>query len=138
MDPEKIKRAFERLPYAKTLGIKPVFMGDETTLVLPFSKDNIGNPVLPALHGGALGGFLEMTAMMCVLMEDDALKVPKTIGINIDFLRRGKPVDTFARAELFKKGNRVANVRVTAWQESFDAPIATMHGHFLMAAKDDS
>ncbi len=138
MDPEKIKQALERLPYAKTLGVRPIFMGGETSLVLPFSQENIGNPILPALHGGALGGFLEMTAMMRVLMETDTFKVPKTIGINIDFLRRGKPIDTFARAELFKKGNRVANVRVRAWQDDFEAPIAAMHGHFLMAAKGES
>lgn len=138
MDNEKIKRAFERLPYAKTLGVRPIFMGNETTLILPFSEANIGNPALPALHGGAIGGFLEMTAMMCVLMQDDATKVPKTIGINIDFLRRGRPVDTYARAEIFKMGSRVANVRVHAWQASYDEPIATMHGHFLMARPDET
>lgn len=138
MDAETLKLAFERLPYAKTLGVKPVFMGDETTLILPFSKDNIGNPVLPALHGGAISGFLEMTAIMCVLMQGETLQVPKTIGINIDYLRRGNPVDTFARAEIFKKGTRIANVRVRAWQDAFEKPIATMHGHFLMAAVDET
>lgn len=138
MDSETLKRAFDRLPYAKTLGVKPVFMGDETTLILPFSHDNIGNPVLPALHGGAIGGFLEMTAIMCVLMQGETQQVPKTISINIDYLRRGNPVDTFARAEIFKKGSRIANVRVRAWQDTFEKPIATMHGHFLMAAIDEN
>jgi acyl-coenzyme A thioesterase PaaI-like protein len=138
IDPSKshpdVRELLESIPYAQTLGVKPFFMGEEFTLILPYAQTNIGNPTLPALHGGSVGGFMEVCAIAQLIMANASEDYPKPIGINIDYLRRGKPVETYARAQIFKQGSRVANVRVRAWQESFDRPIATMHGHFLMAS----
>lgn len=138
IDPSKsypeVRELLESIPYAQTLGVKPFFMGEEFTLILPYIESNIGNPTLPALHGGSVGGFMEVCAIAQLIMANADENYPKPIGINIDYLRRGKPVETYARAQIFKQGSRVANVRVRAWQESFDKPIATLHGHFLMAS----
>lgn len=137
---KRVTEALANIPYAATLGIMPRLMGDEFTLVLPFQNSNIGNPVLPALHGGAIGGFMEMAAICQLIIDraaeghDAAVDLPKPIGINIDYLRRGKPVETYARAVVFKAGTRVSNVRVEAWQEDRSRPIAALHGHFLTAA----
>lgn len=128
-----VRALLDDIPYAQTLGVKPFFMGEEFTLILPFDQSNIGNPTLPALHGGCVGGFMEVCAIAQLIMTNLGDKYPKPIGINIDYLRRGKPIETYARAQIFKQGSRVANVRVRAWQENFDSPIATLHGHFLMA-----
>lgn len=131
----RISRALANVPYAKMLGVSAIFIGEELTLVMPFSDDNVGNPTLPALHGGAIGGFMELAAIVELLHsggDPEPEKFPKPIGINIDYLRRGKPVDTYARATVFKRGSRVVNVRVQAWQEDFDKPIAALHGHFLI------
>jgi len=137
IDPSKsypeVRELLESIPYAQTLGVKPFFMGEEFTLILPYIESNIGNPTLPALHGGSVGGFMEVCAIAQLIMANANGNYPRPIGINIDYLRRGKPVETYARAQIFKQGSRVANVRVRAWQESFDKPIATLHGHFLMA-----
>jgi len=136
-DPAKshpdIRDLLESIPYAQTLGVKPFFMGEEFTLILPYKRENIGNPTLPALHGGGVGGFMEVCAIAELIMGSKGENFPKPIGINIDYLRRGKPIETYARADIFKQGSRVANVRVRAWQESYDSPIATLHGHFLTA-----
>lgn len=138
IDPSKshpdIRELLESIPYAQTLGVRPFFMGEEFTLILPYKLDNIGNPTLPALHGGGIGGFMEVCAIAQLIMGNPAKAFPKPIGISIDYLRRGKPIETYARADIFKQGSRVANVRVRAWQESYDAPIATFHGHFLTGA----
>ncbi len=138
MTEAEIAQQLERIPYAKTLGVTPNMVGDEFTLILPFSQDNIGNPFLPALHGGVIGGFLEIAAIAQILLESDDKKFPKPIGINVDYLRSGKPQDLFARARITKLGSRVANVRVRAWQSNFDEPIATLHGHFLMTEDNDA
>lgn len=136
----KVSEALAAIPYTKTLGISADLKGDGFRLIMPFKQTNIGNPVLPALHGGAIGGFMEMTAI-CQLIIDRVLaghdvtgELPKPIGINIDYLRRGKPIETYASAIVFKQGSRVANVRVEAWQEDREKPIAALHGHFLTAA----
>jgi acyl-coenzyme A thioesterase PaaI-like protein len=130
-----IRERLSRIPYAQTLGIEPHFMGEEFTLVLPFRQSNIGNATLPALHGGGVGGFMEVCAIAQLILSNPDLSLPKPIGINIDYLRRGKPVDTYARAQIFKQGSRVANVRVRAWQDRFETPIATLNGHFLLGSE---
>ena len=48
------------IPYAKLIGIECTRLGDELLFRLPAHKDNIGNPILPALHGGVIAGFMEL------------------------------------------------------------------------------
>lgn len=130
---DKVTRALGRIPYAQTLGVKPIIIGEEFTLVMPYVETNIGNPVLPALHGGAISGLMEMAAIAQLFISSDGKGLPKPIGINVDYLRKGNAKDTYARALIFKQGARVANVRVRAWQDDYDKPIAAMHGHYLTA-----
>ena len=125
-------RLINGVPYAKTLGIKVDFSEGRLLLILPYQKSNIGNPTLPALHGGAIGGFMEVCAMAELQRRSPDLPLSKPIGVNIDYLRRGKPIDTYARADIFKEGSRVANVRVRAWQDNMQEPIAALSGHFLL------
>ena len=130
---KQIDQGLDQIPYAKELGITPLVMGDELTLILPYKPELVGNPVLQALHGGAVGAFLETTAMVQLWLMGDPKPLPKPISINIDFLRRGRPQDTYARATVGRQGSRVANVRVTAWQDNFANPISILHGNFLTA-----
>jgi uncharacterized protein (TIGR00369 family) len=128
----QIAAAIDTIPYAHFLGVRPELRGDELTLILPYKDDLIGNPMLPALHGGAVGALMELTAVAQLSVLTRQAKLPKTIDISIDYLRSGRPVDTFARAEVTKHGRRIANVRVQAWQYARSEPIAALHGHFLL------
>ena len=128
----------DRIPYARFLGVGVDRRGNEITTVLRYKEDLIGNPVLPALHGGAIGAFLEMTAMAQLAFETGIDAPPKPINITIDYLRSGKPQDTFARAAITKQGRRVATVHVEAWQEDKSRPIAAAHGHFLLKQPDEA
>jgi acyl-coenzyme A thioesterase PaaI-like protein len=129
---QTIEERLKNIPYAETLGIVPQFMGEEFTLILPYRHSNIGNPALPALHGGGVGGFMEVCAIAQLILNNPNRELPRPIGINIDYLRRGRPIETYARAQIFKQGSRVANLRVRAWQDKFETPIATLNGHFLL------
>lgn len=40
------------IPYAALIGITCQREGDDLLFCLPASQDNIGNPLLPAIHGG--------------------------------------------------------------------------------------
>ena len=51
------------IPFCQTLGIEVDYLGDEITTHLPFNENFIGNPAIPALHGGVIGAFLEITAI---------------------------------------------------------------------------
>ena len=120
-----------RIPYVRFLGMRAELAGDELTAVLPFRPELIGNFATPALHGGVLSAFMEMTALAQIARVQGVSRTPKTIDLGLEYLRPGRPVETYARAELRKVGRRIANVHVDAWQESRAQPIASLRGHFL-------
>ncbi|MBM3504046.1 MAG: PaaI family thioesterase [Alphaproteobacteria bacterium] len=99
---------------------------------LRYADALIGNPLIPALHGGVIGGLLESAAIILLLWESEPGVVPVTVNMSFDFLRTGRPVDVLATGRVYKQGRRVANVRVEAWQDDRERPIAAAHGHFLL------
>ena len=120
------------IPYCRWMGISVTHVAGELLGVLTYSDMLIGNAALPALHGGTLGALLESTAIFQLLWDAETVVLPKTIDITVDYLRTGRPVDSWAKAILTRQGRRVANVRVEAWQEERARPIAIAHGHFLI------
>jgi acyl-coenzyme A thioesterase PaaI-like protein len=131
-----LQQLVDAIPYCKFLGIEVDRKGTELTTILRFSEKLIGNPVLPALHGGVVGAFLEVTAVIQLMLEAESEELPKPVDIGIDYLRSGKPVDTYARAIVTKHGRRVCNVRAEAWQDEHTRPIAALHGHFLIKPRN--
>lgn len=145
-----LKALVEGIPYGRFLGIRFDRRGDELTAVLPFDTKLIGNPVLPALHGGATAAFLEMTAIVelswsmlweeieagRVSPETARPRLPKTIDFTVDYLRSGLPRDAYARARVNRSGRRYASVHVEAWQDNRARLFAQGTGHFLMPARD--
>ena len=141
------------VPYISFLGIQFDRRGDELTAILPFRDDLIGNPVLPAIHGGVTAAFLEVTAIIELswsLLWDDMENVtgepldparlprlPKTIDFTTDFLRTGLPRDAYARARVNRSGRRYASVHVEGWQDNRMRPFAQASGHFLLTGHDD-
>lgn len=123
---------FEASPYARFLGVRLEGEGEARQAVLPFAPRLIGNPLLPAIHGGVLGGFMEIAALAKLSQARPGERLAKPIDINIEYFRPAGPRDTFSRAEIRRAGRRIANVRVEAWQEDPDKPVAALHGHFLL------
>src|SRR5207253_2589126 len=99
---------------------------------LTYGDHLVGNPTIPALHGGTLGALLEMTAVCKLLYESQAAVYPRIVTITVQYLRSARPVDTFARSIITKQGRRVVNVRSEAWQDDPARPIATADAHFLV------
>jgi uncharacterized protein (TIGR00369 family) len=134
---QRLTEFLQRVPYIRYLGMRAELAGDEMTAILPFAPDLIGNTMLPALHGGVLGAFLEMTALAQLSVFQPSGRLHKTIDVTIEYLRPGRPVTTYARADLRKVGRRVANVHVEAWQDQRDKPVAALRGHFLLGPTDE-
>lgn len=138
------------VPYIQFLGITFERHGDELTAVLGYDDKLIGNPMLPALHGGVTAAFLEVTAIIVLswsyLWEDiesgkiapedisarNLPRLPKTIDFTVDYLRSGLPRDAYARARVNRSGRRYASVYVEAWQDNRARMFAQATGHFLM------
>lgn len=149
----------DAIPYAAWLGIGFDRRGDELTAIMRYDHRLIGNPALPALHGGAIAAFLETTAIIELTWaglwaqmetvpasgapgaETEAAagagagalpRLPKTIDFSVDFLRAGLARDAYARASVVRQGRRYASVHVEAWQDNRARPFAQATGHFLM------
>ena len=133
MTRSELEHILARIPYVGFIGVEPIILEDDLTMVMRYKESNIGNPFLPALHGGVIGGFMEVSAIAGLMFSGSYSKVPKPIGLNVGYLRSGKPQDTFARTSIVRQGSRVANVRVEAWQDDMDRPIATLMGNYLTA-----
>lgn len=118
----ELSELVDAIPFARFAGFEVVRENGKLLGKLRESPHVIGNPMLPALHGGALGALLESTAIFHVLLEMG--QTPKTISITVEYLRSAKPVATFARAEMVRQGRRVATVQCTAWQDDPAKPVA--------------
>ncbi len=132
-----INRFIGAIPYARFLGISAAEEAGVLTARLAHSDTIIGNPALPAIHGGVVGAFLETTAILQLLWTLDSIRIPKTITITIDYLRSAGPHDTFARAEVTKLGSRVANVRAYAWQADSAKPVSSANANFLITPANE-
>ncbi len=142
------------VPYIRFMGVHFDRRGDELTAVMSYDEKLIGNPMLPALHGGATASFLEVTAIVNLgfqmlwddiesgALDAEALtpetlpRMPKTIDFTVDYLRSGLPRDAYARARVNRSGRRYASVHVEAWQDNHARPFAQATGHFLMPDSD--
>ncbi|BDY04784.1 PaaI family thioesterase [Ferrimonas sp. YFM] len=120
------------IPYAQHLGMNCEQLGEELVFRLPNNPDNMGNPMLPALHGGVIAGFMEMSAMVQLMVILHTARVPKIVDFSIDYLRAGYARETFAECRITRQGRRVANVSVSCWQTNRKQPIATARAHFLI------
>ncbi|MFV1873735.1 MAG: PaaI family thioesterase [Oleiphilus sp.] len=120
------------IPYAQLIGVTFEQVEGDLIFKLPRKPSNIGNPIIPAIHGGVLGGFMELSSALFLLVSQSTLKYPKIIDFSLDYLRAGMDQDTYAFCEVTRQGGRVANVEVHTWQASRDKPIALARAHFLL------
>ena len=120
------------LPYARFLGLTSATQADELIVTMPFADRLVGDPILPALHGGSTAALLEFTAIAEIARVHPSLRLPLPINVSIAYLRSGKPIAVSATARVVRAGRRVAHVQATAWQAERDQPIATLTAHFLM------
>ena len=159
MPGERNPEPFATIPYVDFMGITFDRHGDELTAVMDFAEKLVGNPLIPALHGGAIAGFLEAVAAAELMsrshlpvngvsgqggtirddednVADHLKKLPKTIDFSVDFLRPGLAETSYARARINRFGSRFVSVRVEAWQGQRDRLFAEATGHFLNPVAD--
>jgi len=121
-------------PYAELLGL--TVAGEEAgapLLTMPWSTGVMGRPGF--LHGGAIGGLLEMAALSALHARFDEAERPriKPINVTVDYMRGGREAETFALGRITRLGSRVANLEASAWQEDRSKPIAVARMNVLLA-----
>lgn len=121
------------VPYAQVIGLKCDVENGAMVTTLGHRPGNIGNYQINALHGGTVAALLEHAAIFQLFFEMEIQAIPRIINISVDYLRPALASDTFASATLVKQGQRIANVRVQAWQGDPNKPVAAAHAHFLLS-----
>jgi acyl-coenzyme A thioesterase PaaI-like protein len=142
---ELIKRApdadtlalwLEKIPYAVYLGIRAEVQGEDILFILPGEQKLVGNPTLPAIHGGVVGAFMEQAAALHLVARMKEPVLPKIINFSLDYLRPARLRDTCANCTVTRQGRQVANVAISAWQENSATPVAIARAHFLLPGID--
>ena len=90
------------------------------------------------MHGGAIGGVLEMAGFTALEAELERQGIDmriKPINISTEYLRGGLPETIYARGEVVRAGRRVANVRIEAWQSDRSRPVASCWMNFQLSPK---
>lgn len=126
----------DAIPYARFMGMQIAEQDGARLGKLPYRESLIGNPAVPALHGGTVGALLESTAIFELLWTSETIVLPKVITVTIDYLRPAGPRDIYARAEVTRHGRRVATVHATAWQDDPNKPAASAIVHLLLKPRE--
>ncbi|MCK5880574.1 MAG: PaaI family thioesterase [Sinobacterium sp.] len=129
---KSIDEIIEQVPYAKLIGMQALYIGDELLFKLPALDSNIGNNTLPAIHGGCIGGFMELAAGFHVLSLIECERIPKVVDFSLDYLRPGRFQETYCRCHVVRQGRKVVNVSISAWQTQEQLPIANARVHLLL------
>lgn len=95
----------------------------EATIVLPYREELIGNPKIPAIHGGILAGLIDLAGGAATFTVCNA--PTPTIDLRIDYVRPALERDTVAVAEIVNAGSTIAFVDVDVFQLPDDAPDLT-------------
>lgn len=128
--PDSLAQLFESTPYVKLLGMR--FQSVENGLVVmevPFREELVGNPELPALHGGVISSLLDTcggAAVWSLLGPGDRVS---TVDLRVDYLRPGQSEILIGVGRVIRVGNRVGVAELKAYHpDAEDRPVAVGTG----------
>ena len=132
MDVQTVNANVSRVPFFRFLNVEVRSLDSvHAEAGMPFDDPHIGNPIMEYYHGGIIASFMEATAAIAV--QPDFADVPaKPINLTVDYLRPGVKGPLFARANVTRKGKRMASVSVLSWQTDREKAVAEGLYHFLL------
>ncbi len=103
-------------PFHDWLGLKVTHAEPErATIVLPYKRELIGNPHIPAIHGGIIAGLIDLAGGAATFTVCNA--PTPTIDLRIDYIRPAIEGDLVADARIVNAGKTIAFVDVDVRQE---------------------
>ncbi len=132
MDVQTANANVSRVPFFRFLNFEIRSLDNlHAEAEMTFDDRHIGNPVMEYYHGGIIASFMEATAAIAV--QPDFADVPaKPINLTVDYLRPGVKGPLFARANVTRKGKRMASVSVITRQTDREKAVAEGLYHFLL------
>lgn len=123
---------FASIPYLRKMGFEFGVDDEQLRVRLPYAEQIVGNPKVPALHGGAIGSLLQTTASVQLMLATRSLRLPRLFSCTVEYLRSARLIDVQASAIVVTRSRRFANARATAWQDRPDQPIAAATLQFVL------
>ena len=132
MDLQTVNAHVSRVPFFRFLNFEVQSLDSlHAEAEMTFDDRHIGNPIMEYYHGGIIASFMEATAAVAV--QPDFADVPaKPINLTVDYLRPGVKGPLLARANVTRKGHRMASVSVQSWQAEREKAVAEGLYHFLL------
>jgi uncharacterized protein (TIGR00369 family) len=120
----------DRIPFNAYLGIRVAELREGfARLELPFRPELVGDPVRPALHGGAIGTLIDTAGGAAAMTMIGARGTVSTIDLRVDYLRPGQMKTLICESTVARMGNRVASVDARVFHpDALDHLIATGKG----------
>lgn len=102
--------------------------GRDVSLVLRTSADHIGDAERQTIHGGIVAGFLEDAAL--IWLRALGVSNARPIDFTTEFVRGATATDLAAAITVIRRGRRVINLRVDAYQDKRSDIVAVAYGLF--------
>jgi uncharacterized protein (TIGR00369 family) len=132
MDLQTVNANVSRVPFFRFLNFEVQSLDNlHAAAEMTFESRHIGNPVMEYYHGGIIASLME--AIAAIAVRPDFSEAPaKPINLTVDYLRPAVKGPLYARANVTRKGKRIASVSVISWQTAREKPIAEGLYHFLL------
>ena len=111
MDRDRLISFFEEgIPFNRALGMKVDSLEEgHIRLRMEPTADHVGNPFLPALHGGVISTLADAAGGLAVFSTLEPTQGCSTVDLRVDYIRRGDPTRTLVcETTVVRAGNRVA------------------------------
>lgn len=107
-------------PYAETIGVAVErWDGGRPVLALDYGEAVSGNP--GTFHGGVIAGLMEAAGLAAIGAPGGAFR---SINTTVEYLRGAGGQRLYAVGTVVRAGRRLSNVRVEAWQDDPEKPVA--------------
>lgn len=126
-----IKTIFEEvIPFNRFLGVEVAEVEEgRVRLELPFRDEFIGNPEMPALHGGVVSMLLDTAGGAAVWTRLEPTDRVSTVDLRVDYLRPARAERLAAVGSVVRLGNRVGVAELRAFHPGSDEePVAAGMG----------
>jgi uncharacterized protein (TIGR00369 family) len=101
----------EDIPFNRFLGMRLLELGEGFARVeIPFRPELIGNPYVPAIHGGVLSTLVDTCGGAAAFTQITPPETVSTIDLRVDYLRPGESRALVCESRVSRMGNRVASV----------------------------
>lgn len=127
-----VQQVIDHMPFARSLGIVIEDADGRLLTRMPYAQSVVGNPKVPALHGGALASLMQIAATAELVRAIAAAKAPRMFSITAEYLRSAALEDTTASATVISRSRRFANLRVELRQASSERVIAAATVQFRL------